>query len=267
MSAFIASHSQSVLILSEVWLFWLVAAYAPLAALKPGEPRGRRSFDVIARPAMFAAAAWISAWEWAGLLIGVAGALALFFLRHRRGWATDRTRLFEWELGWNLLVPLGLFWLTVVLNVGVRFPYLHVPLPWNYIALTHFVIACFALGTAPAGYVVRGMLDKAGVDRSADVVDADEQNTLASSEEPVTSLEFRRGMLIGYLERIMAITIVAQGALGALGFLIAAKGLVRSRELEKPEFAEYFLIGTLTSMTLAFALGLFLQQLASVLLR
>ncbi len=49
------------------------------------------------------------------------------------------------------------------------------------------------------------------------------------------------------------------GSYAALGFLLAAKGLIRIKELENRDFAEYFLIGTLSSVAVALVLGLLVQ--------
>lgn len=63
--------------------------------------------------------------------------------------------------------------------------------------------------------------------------------------------EYNRGRTIGVLERLIAFGLLLESAYGALGLLIAAKGLARFRQLGDRGFAEYFLIGTLLSLTLA----------------
>ncbi|HTT96639.1 MAG TPA: hypothetical protein VMF58_01205 [Rhizomicrobium sp.] len=71
--------------------------------------------------------------------------------------------------------------------------------------------------------------------------------------------EIRRGFLIGVLERMLLTIVVALGSFSALGFLVAAKSLVRSHQFEGPasrDFTEYFLIGTLTSTLVAVCAGL-----------
>jgi hypothetical protein len=73
--------------------------------------------------------------------------------------------------------------------------------------------------------------------------------------------EYNRGRVIGIIERIIMTVVVAVGAYAALMFLIGAKGLIRSKELEKHEFAEYFLIGTLASAAIAILFGLLIQAL------
>ena len=61
--------------------------------------------------------------------------------------------------------------------------------------------------------------------------------------------ELNRRRLIGNLERIVLTLVVAAGSYSALGFLVAAKGLVRFGEFEKGrEFTEYFLVRSLSSV-------------------
>lgn len=72
--------------------------------------------------------------------------------------------------------------------------------------------------------------------------------------------EYNRGRLIGNLERIVLTIVVAAGSYAALGFLVAAKGLVRFEEFEKSrDFTEYFLIGTLSSVLVALFAGILLR--------
>ncbi len=69
------------------------------------------------------------------------------------------------------------------------------------------------------------------------------------------------GEVIGLLERYMVLLLVAGGALAGAAFVIAAKSAARFPQFKKPEFAEYFLIGTLCSVGLAVAAGLWLRSL------
>ena len=64
------------------------------------------------------------------------------------------------------------------------------------------------------------------------------------------------GEVIGVLERLAALVLVANGAFSAVGFVIAAKAAARFPLFKEKAFAEYFLIGTLTSVGLALLLGL-----------
>ena len=64
------------------------------------------------------------------------------------------------------------------------------------------------------------------------------------------------GEVIGVLERLVTFALVASGGFTAVGFVIAAKAAARYPLFKEKEFAEYFLIGTLTSVGLALLLGL-----------
>ena len=63
------------------------------------------------------------------------------------------------------------------------------------------------------------------------------------------------GRLIGQLERALIFLLVFIGQAGAIGFLVAAKSILRFEEARKQKHAEYVLIGTLLSFSLAIALS------------
>jgi hypothetical protein len=81
----------------------------------------------------------------------------------------------------------------------------------------------------------------------------------AVEDQQLDVKEYNRGRVIGIIERTIMTAVVAVGAYAALMFLIGAKGLIRSHELEKHEFAEYFLIGTLASAAVAIVFGLMIS--------
>jgi hypothetical protein len=66
----------------------------------------------------------------------------------------------------------------------------------------------------------------------------------------------RIGATIGVLERLLIVVLVLTGAEAAIGLVIAAKTLARFRQLDDRAFAEYYLIGTLASVSVALASGL-----------
>ncbi len=75
------------------------------------------------------------------------------------------------------------------------------------------------------------------------------------------SKAYAMGQTIGCLERFLVYTLVLLGHWGALGLVVAAKSIARFRELEKQHFADYYLIGTLASLLVAIASGLFVKSL------
>jgi hypothetical protein len=111
---------------------------------------------------------------------------------------------------------------------------------------------------------VRGLLNKCG---ALPELQVPKDSTVTPrparvvAEKIVDSVEINRGRWIGNLERLLTLAIVAEASYPALAFLIAAKSFVRSRDLENREWAEYFLLGTLASMTVSVAGGLLIRMI------
>lgn len=75
------------------------------------------------------------------------------------------------------------------------------------------------------------------------------------------------GRLLGPMERLIVAGAVVSGSVAAAGFVIAAKGLLRFREIGEAEtkvdeITEYFLIGTFTSIGLAAAMAILVLAVA-----
>jgi hypothetical protein len=77
----------------------------------------------------------------------------------------------------------------------------------------------------------------------------------------VVEVEYRRGRVVGVLERLMIFFFVLEQQFGALGFVIAAKTMCRFKNLDDRDFAEYFLVGTLLSVIGAATLALLTRWL------
>jgi len=73
------------------------------------------------------------------------------------------------------------------------------------------------------------------------------------------------GCTIGYLERLLTLTFVLLGEYEALALVLAAKSIARFQELKEREFAEYYLIGTLSSILFAMLIGIFASWLLGLL--
>ncbi len=71
----------------------------------------------------------------------------------------------------------------------------------------------------------------------------------------------RMGMMIGRLERALALTLLLYGQWGALGLVLAAKSIARFKELESQSFSDYYLIGTLWSILVAVATGILAREI------
>jgi len=138
-------------------------------------------------------------------------------------------------------------------NLDVERAVFALPVPENRIAAS-CILAALALFTVHGGtYIVRGILKKSG---------AVPMLTPGDGEKRIDVKEFNRGRLIGALERVLLFAVVIAGSFEALGFIIAAKGLVRSREFEvSRDMTEYFLIGSLASVLVALGTGWLAQLL------
>lgn len=80
--------------------------------------------------------------------------------------------------------------------------------------------------------------------------------SLGTQEDEVSNEEYSMGRLIGLLERIFIFVFVIFNQYGAIGFVLAAKGLTRFNNFKDDRpFAEYVLIGTLLSTLLALIIG------------
>jgi len=74
----------------------------------------------------------------------------------------------------------------------------------------------------------------------------------------------RAGRFIGYFERIIVTTLVLLAQYDAIAFVLMAKSIARFDDLKKRHFAEYYLIGTLSSVTIALLIGLLLRYLLTL---
>ncbi len=73
--------------------------------------------------------------------------------------------------------------------------------------------------------------------------------------------EYNTGRIIGMIERILIFFFVLADQYAAIGFIIAAKGFTRFKELDNRDFAEYVLIGTLLSSLSAITIALLIKSM------
>ena len=81
-----------------------------------------------------------------------------------------------------------------------------------------------------------------------------------SHERPSGQLE-NAGLYIGWLERFLVITAIMVQSPATVGLILTAKSIARYPEFKSERFAEYFLIGTLLSISLAILGGVLLAKL------
>ncbi|MCP1338817.1 DUF3307 domain-containing protein [Idiomarina sp. M1R2S28] len=79
-------------------------------------------------------------------------------------------------------------------------------------------------------------------------------NNNQDTDEPLD----KAGSLIGILERFIILTLILMNQFTAIGFVIAAKSILRFKEESKHE---YVLLGTVTSLAIVLIIGLITQSL------
>ncbi len=68
------------------------------------------------------------------------------------------------------------------------------------------------------------------------------------------------GLYIGWLERFLVLTALVVQSPALIGLILTGKSIARLPELKGPRFAEYFLIGTFLSISLALLGGILLSR-------
>ena len=126
-------------------------------------------------------------------------------------------------------------------------------------------VAVYILVSQPANHIIRTLLGR-GFDAESAGVQADSVALASFSEFAekdnvyADAQTLRAGRVIGMLERWMIVTFVVLNQFGSIGLILTAKSIVRFSKFDKnPEFAEYYLLGTLYSMTIALLAGLALR--------
>ena len=72
--------------------------------------------------------------------------------------------------------------------------------------------------------------------------------------------DLSRGKIIGYIERLLVLVLTYYSAYPAIGFIVAAKSIARFKQMDDRDWAEYFLLGTLSSMFIGITLGILLRE-------
>ena len=123
---------------------------------------------------------------------------------------------------------------------------------------TAAVLSPGAAATTAAGSVRRWSLRLGPLDARITAEPEPEAPTPAATRSsgppaltPPLGTSARVGATIGILERILIVVFVLTGTDVAIGFVVAAKTLARFRLLDDRDFAEYYLLGTLASVSVA----------------
>lgn len=222
------------------------AGYRGLAG--PSLRRWRRGVAVRGLGAA-GAAWWICGGGGAGATAGavsLAAAVALPAVRAARarspGGGFPRDFRPEWEIGCNAGYLLAAALVIVETDAPAGTVAGLVPVPPRPAGFVLLALSAAVFLIRGGTHVVRGVLEKA--------------DTLPAGANDGSGSDVRHGVTIGNLERFLVLVLTALGQFGALGLVVAAKGLVRAVEWRERRMLEYFLVGTLASVSLALAVGL-----------
>ena len=245
------SHPGQLLFIAVSLLLWSIVNYGTATDLLPGDSARSRSAAARWRAIVIvrALAAGIAvlflgrfgaAWPIA-LVIG-ASSIALPILRR----CLSLARTAEVETATVVLTWCAVVALSIHRGVAIAWSVPSMQFPENNLASVCLIAAVVLFSFRGGTHIVRGLLEKCG-----SVITAVGATTQAT--------EIQRGRWIGNLERALLLAIIAEGSYPAIAFLIAAKGLIRSKELENRDFAEYFLVGTFASIAVALAAGILIR--------
>jgi len=245
------NHPGQLLFIAETLLLWSIANYGVVADLLPSDDAPSRKFVprwravVIVRSLAAAIAVlFVGGFRaaWPITLIVSGSSIALPFVRR---WVR-LARTAEVETASVMLTWSAIVGVSVHRGVSTASSLAWRPFPENDVASVCLITAVVLFNFRGGTHIVRSLLEKCGSVITA--VGATSQAT-----------EIQRGRWIGNLERALLLAIIAEGSYPAIAFLIAAKGLIRSKELENRDFAEYFLVGTLASIAVALAAGIVIR--------
>lgn len=137
-------------------------------------------------------------------------------------------------------------WLAVLGVSGT--PALAVPAswlgPWLFLVV---LVAALAFTWTGGSSIVSGVLDRL----SPDLEEGQERDSGVPGS----------GRLIGMLERTLTLILILLGQWAAMALVLTAKSVARFEELKERRFAEYYLVGTLTSLLVAVAVALALRAI------
>ncbi|HWC18435.1 MAG TPA: hypothetical protein VG498_15545 [Terriglobales bacterium] len=245
------SHPGQLLFIAASLLLWSIANYGTVTDLLPGvlarSPKSAlrwRATVLVRGLAAGVAVLFVGGYRaaWPIGLIVTGSSIALPMLRRSSSLArTAEVEIASIVLTWSAVVAV-----SVQRGVGLAWSLAFSRFPENDLASVCLVSAVVLFTFRGGTHIVRGLLEKCGSVIMA--VGATSQAT-----------EIQRGRWIGNLERALLLAIIADGSYPAIAFLIAAKGLIRSKELENRDFAEYFLVGTLASIAVALAAGILIR--------
>lgn len=199
------------------------------------------------------------------LLLAAFLSAGLLALTTCRGRATAAKRAAEWEVFVNVAIVVGAAVITATFDLSVTDPLLILPTTKGRTTAVFASIGAAIFVVAGGTRIVRGVLDKV---QALPPVKARAATPLLNQEVEEGQIdlpEYNRGKTIGSIERLLMLVVVGVGSYEALGFLIAAKGLIRTKEFENRDYVEYFIVGSLASVLVALLVAIPLKTIVEIL--
>ncbi|RDK87003.1 DUF3307 domain-containing protein [Marinirhabdus gelatinilytica] len=143
--------------------------------------------------------------------------------------------------------------LHIVVLVGVSLffekyhglqPLFEIPVSTTFIAIVIGYLLCLR----PANFVIKEVFRSSEIDVA--IAQQEKAEVLEGADELPNA-----GKLIGILERVLALTFILIGQFQAVGFLLAAKSVLRYKDTDTLK-TEYVLIGTMLSFGIAVVCGI-----------
>ncbi len=107
-------------------------------------------------------------------------------------------------------------------------------------------------------WIVRGILERGGSMPPPVILQPGDD---PSVEAQTPRIQLNHGRMIGDIERIILTLFIANGQFAAIAFFFAGKALIRSKELEVRAWADYLLLGSLSSFLVALVAGILMGRL------
>jgi hypothetical protein len=258
------------LLFAETLLFWHAANY--LASADPIRSTSRKSYSRITgrrlawfllRAAGAAALTLAVAGWWPGILLAATVFIGCVLLPVARWLWVPAGYIAEWELAVNIGFAVFAQFLIATFHMHIRWGLFRFPAS-EALAAAYTTAAALLIFVVRGGtLIVRGVLDRAGTMPPPELPQPPGlpgHNPLDLERAlPVDMIELNHGRLIGNIERLILVLLVANGQYTALAFFFAAKGLIRSKDVERRAWADYLILGSLTSFLVAVVAGLLIQ--------
>lgn len=123
-------------------------------------------------------------------------------------------------------------------------PLFEIPISATFVA----IVIAYLLCLRPANIVIKEVFRSSQIDVA--IAQQEKAEVLDETDELPNA-----GKLIGILERVLTLTFIVIGQYQAVGFLIAAKSVLRYKDTDTLK-TEYVLIGTMLSFGIAVVLGI-----------